>query len=80
MLGYSSPPLIPDIVLIIPPSVSLFPCCFSLLVADIVQEGHPEAHRPQDGHRLAGAARSTEALLQVRVRKIDLQGASYIIH
>lgn len=46
-------------------------CCFSLVPADVVQEIHPEAHRPQDGHRLAGAARGPEALLQVRMRSTE---------
>lgn len=39
--------------------------CSSLVLADVVQEGHPEAHCPQDGHWLAGAAWGTQALLQV---------------
>lgn len=38
---------------------------FSLVFADTLQEGHPETHCPQDGPGLAGATRSTQALLQV---------------
>lgn len=30
--------------------LSSFSVCFSLLVADVVQDDHPETHRPQDGH------------------------------
>uniref|UniRef100_A0AAQ4QME3 Neuralized E3 ubiquitin protein ligase 2 n=1 Tax=Gasterosteus aculeatus aculeatus TaxID=481459 RepID=A0AAQ4QME3_GASAC len=51
----------------------------NLVPADVVQEIHPEAHRPQDGHRLAGAARGPEALLQVRMRSTEQDAPMLVI-
>lgn len=41
---------------------------FSFIVANIVQEGYPKAHCPQDGHRLVRASGGTKALLQIRMK------------